>query len=129
VLASIKSKEHLFHALDKARLLQCHKCINWCANMVNEGLLITFQVSQHSPITYLQKFASQPMPQLPTPQAVQQQFLPSRAPQANPPGHSQQHGSKGNVETASGAGLQKALQLPLLRPAPPVLRPFAGMVT
>ena len=93
---------------------------------------IALQVAKQSPLTYLQKFASQPVPQLPTPQVVQQQFLPASAQQGStsgskPAGQSQQNGSKGSLDTAPGAGGHKALQLPLLRPAPPVLKPFAGV--
>lgn len=91
------------------------------------------QVAQQSPLTYLQKFASQPVPQLPTSQVVQQQFLPTSAQHAStsgskPAGQSQQNGSKGSLDTALGAGAHKALQLPLLRPAPPILKPFADEV-
>jgi len=96
--------------------------------------MIALQVAQQSPLTYLQKFASQPVPQLPTPQVVQQQFLPASAQQGSTSGskqagQSQQNGSKGSLDTAPGAGAHKALQLPLLRPAPPVLKPFAGIQT
>lgn len=91
------------------------------------------QVGQHSPVTYLQKFASQPVPQLPTPQAVQQQFLSAKNPAAPVCGgktasSSQQHGNESLLATPAGQSAQKALQLPLLRPAPPVLKPFADEV-
>ncbi len=94
--------------------------------------MIALQVAQQSPLSYYQKFASQPVPQLPTPQVVQQQFLTTSAHQGSisgskPAGQSQQNGSKGSLDTAPGAGAHKALQLPLLRPAPPVLKPFAGI--
>ncbi len=96
--------------------------------------MIALQVAQQSPLTYLQKFASQPVPQLPTPEVVQQKFLPTSAQHAptsgsQPAGQSQQDGSKGSLDTAPAAGAYKALQLPLLRPAPPVLKPFAGIQT
>ena len=89
------------------------------------------QVAQHSPVTYLQKSASQPVPQLPSLQVVQQQFLPSSVQQTTTPGNksatqSKQNGSKGSTCLTQGAGAHKVLQLPLLRPAPPVLAPFAG---
>ena len=90
------------------------------------------QVAQHSPVTYLQKSAGQPVPQLPSLQAVQLQFLPSSSQhtttQVNKSAtQSKQNGSKGSTNSTQGAGAHKVLQLPLLRPAPPVLAPFAGM--
>lgn len=96
--------------------------------------MIALQVAQQSPLTYLQKFASQPVPQLPTPQVVQQQFSSTTAQRTStsgrkPAGQSQQNGSQVSLDTALGAGAHKALQLPLLRPAPPVLKPFAGIQT
>lgn len=91
------------------------------------------QVAQHSPVTYLQKSAGQPVPQLPPLQAVQQQFLPSSNHEITTPGNksatqSKQNGSKGSTNSTQGAGALKVLQLPLLRPAPPVLTPFADEV-
>lgn len=83
------------------------------------------QVALHSPLTYLQKFASQPVPQLPSAQSVQQQYLPGLH-QAN--SLSPQNGSKGNGAVADGTGSQQALQLPLLRPPPPRLEPLPDEV-
>ena len=93
---------------------------------------LVVQVTQQSPVGYLQKSAGQPVPQLPTAHSIQQQFSPpstalgSKTGKDSPPGN--QNGQKGSLEAQAGAGGQTALKLPLLRPAPPVLKPFAGLL-
>ena len=95
-------------------------------------LLLVMQVTQQSAVGYLQKFASQPVPQLPAALSIQQQFLsPSTAVGSKPgknsaPGN--QNGHKGSLGAQVGAGRQTALKLPLLRPPPPVLKPLAGQL-
>ena len=85
------------------------------------------QVSQQSPIGYLQKFAGQPVPQLPPAQSIQQQFLhPIGGKVGKNLALANQNGKKNSPQAKVGASSQTALKLPLLRPAPPVLKPFAG---
>ena len=91
------------------------------------------QVCQQSPLGYLQKFAGQPVPQLPPAQFIQQQYLQATAQSTGKSGQklaalNNNNAGKGTVEAKAGAGAQTALQLPLLRPAPPVLKPFAGLL-
>ena len=91
------------------------------------------QVFQQSPLGFLQKFAGQPVPQLPPAQSIQQQYLQATAQStANSgqklPALSNNNAGKGTVEAKAEGGAQTALQLPLLRPAPPVLKPFAGVL-
>ena len=88
------------------------------------------QVTQQSPVGYLHKFAGQPVPQLPAAQSIQQQFLPptpvlkGKSGKTSAPGN--QNGKNGSLDAKAGAGGQTALKLPLLRPAPPIVKPFAG---
>lgn len=91
-------------------------------------LMLVLQVTQQSAVGYLQKFAGQPVLQLPAAQSIQQQFLPPSTVIGSKPGKNSapgnHNGQKGSP--AAKAGSQTALKLPLLRPAPPVLEPFAG---
>ncbi|KAL3147839.1 hypothetical protein ABBQ32_002562 [Trebouxia sp. C0010 RCD-2024] len=90
---------------------------------------VTEQVSQQSPIGYLQKFAGQPVLQLPPAQSIQQQFLhPIAGKLGKNLALANQNGKKDSPQAKVGASSQTALKLPLLRPAPPVLKPFAGEV-
>ena len=82
------------------------------------------QVSQQSPISYLQKSAGQPTPQLPSPQSIKQQHLHPKTGHTVP----DSNGNNGSSEAKDGASGRTAPQLPLLRPAPPILQPFAGML-
>lgn len=73
------------------------------------------------------------MPQLPPAQFIQQQYLQATAQSTGKSGQklaalNNNNAGKGTVEAKAGAGAQTALQLPLLRPAPPVLKPFAGLL-
>lgn len=92
------------------------------------SIFVLLQVTQQSAVGYLQKFAGQPVLQLPAAQSIQQQFLPPSTLLGNKPSKNSapgnQNGQKGSP--AVKAGGQTALKLPLLRPAPPVLKPFAG---
>ena len=93
-------------------------------------LSLVVQVTQQSAVTYLHKFAGQPVPQLPAAHSIQQQSCaPSTALGSKPGSNSpprNQNGQKGSVEAQAGAGGQTALKLPLLRPAPPLLKPCTG---
>lgn len=98
----------------------------------SDVLQLPAQVLQQSPAGYIQKFASQPLPQLPTAQSIQQQYLQSAAQSSAKSGRkaesSKKHDAhKSSPEVKAEAGGQTALHLPLLRPAPPVLKPFAGL--
>lgn len=97
---------------------------------INVLLLLVVQVTQQSAVGYLQKFAGQPVPQLPAAQSIQQQFFASSTALGLKPGKTppleNQNGQKGSLEAQAGAAGQTALKLPLLRPAPPLLKPFAG---
>ena len=80
----------------------------------NQQCMFCLQIALLSPITYQQKFASQPVSQLPSAQTLRQQYLPegtsSRADSSNSPGP--QNGSKAMGAAAAGPGSNRALQLP-----------------
>ena len=93
---------------------------------------LILQIAQQSSTSYLQKFASSSVSQLPSAQAIQQRFLAphSKASLADSLKASNSAASNGSSAARNKAepndGSFQALQLPLLRPVPSRLSPLPG---